>query len=224
MKNGAYITGLVLVILSFIVCTISYYLIIFAVPVFIIGAIIVFLSKKKLTTKLITVIIPLILYLPSTYLFITLYGRTTPVTFLIPSDYEGQFCVIYGEKSGVNPAYEDGRMVFNIPDNGILIIQPEFESGIINHEYFLVDKNGARNKITSIYSYNERSKHMPTVLLGSSGSMGAGKMPDGSWSSESPLAIKYTEFTIYNKDAAAADNHKTEQLIDSVVNQCRGQK
>ena len=220
MKDRIYIFGLILVILSFIACTISYFLIIFALPVFIIGVIIIFFSKKKLSTKLISVIAPLILYLPFTYLFLSLYGRTTPVTFLIPSDYEGQFCIVYGEKCGINPPCENGRLVFKIPHTGVLIVQPKFEAGIVNNEYYLLDENDNRKKINELYFYKDRSKKMPAVLLGSSGSIG-GAMPDGSFSSESPLAITYTEFTLYNKDSTLADIHKTEQLIDSLVNQCR---
>jgi len=227
MKDKAYIFGLILVILSFIASTISYYLIIFAIPIFIIGAIAIFFSKKKLAIKLITVIIPLVLYLPSTYLFLSLYGRTTPVTFLIPADYEGQFCVVYGEKCGANPTYENGRMVLNIPYNGIIIIQPKFETGIVNHEYYLVNKNGSRKKINALMDYKQRTTESPGVLLGGSGSM-AGAMPDGSSSSESPLAIHFTDFTVYNKDTTEKDErveYRLQQRFDSLtnalVNACR---
>jgi hypothetical protein len=62
--------------------------------------------------------------------------------------------------------------------------------------------------------------------LGSSGNMG-GVMPDGSLSSESPLAVHFNDFTVYNKDSAIQDEsveYKLQQrfnyLTNAWVNEC----
>ncbi len=217
MKNTTYIIGTTLIVLSFTSCVVSFWFVFIAAPVFIIGAIVVAFSKKKLVTKLITVIAPLILVLPAVNIVMAIASHTTPVTFLIPAEYEGQFCVVYGEEWGVSPTFEEDRMVLTIPENGILIIQSEFDAGVIDHEYYLVDNSGGRKKIVSVYSLEEISKQMPCVYSEGTGSIGGG-MPDGSFSSESPLAITFAHFTVSNKDTMRAANHKTEQLIDSLVN------
>jgi hypothetical protein len=146
--------------------------------------------------------------------------RPEKETYLIPNDFEGKFRVIYGEKCGINPPFENDRRVLNIPDNGILIIQPKFEAGIIDHEYFLVDKKGNRKKINMLWDYKQRTTESPGVLLGGSGSMG-GAMPDGGSSSESPLAIHFTDFTVFNKDTTSSDEReefKFQQRFDSLTN------
>ncbi len=146
--------------------------------------------------------------------------RPEKETYLIPNDFEGAFRVIYGEKCGIIPPFENDRRVLNIPDNGILIIQPEFEAGTIDHEYFLVDKIGNRKKINMIWDYKQRTTESPGVLLGGSGSMG-GAMPDGGSSTESPLAIHFTNFTVFNKDTTTRDEKeefKFQQRFDSITN------
>jgi hypothetical protein len=155
------------------------------------------------------------------------FTRPEKETYLIPNDFEGEFRVIYGEKCGINPPYENGRRLLQIPENGILIIQPKCEDGIIDHEYYLIDKNGNRKKIKMLWDYKHGTTEAPGVLLDCSGTMG-GAMPDGSFSSESPLAIHFTDFTVFNKDPMAIDNgeeFKLRQQFDSLtnafVNKCR---
>jgi hypothetical protein len=153
--------------------------------------------------------------------------RPEKETYLIPNNFEGQFRIIYGETCGINPTTEDGRRVLRIPENGILIIQPKFEAGTIDHEYYLADKNGKRQKINMRWDYKQRITKSPGVLLGASGSIG-GAMPDGSSSSESPLAIRFTDFTVFNKDTTTRgerENYKIQQQFDSLtsalVDECR---
>jgi hypothetical protein len=157
--------------------------------------------------------------------------RPEKETYLIPNDFEGEFRVVYGEECGIKPPVENGRRVLTIPDNGVLIIKPEFEAGTINHEYYLVDKNGNREKVRMLWDYNnERVKNSPGVLLGGSGSM-AGEMPDGSSSSESPLAIHFTDFIVFNKGTTRRSDREEVQfqqrfdsLTTALVDECRKNK
>ncbi|HWY37225.1 MAG TPA: hypothetical protein VNY73_01605 [Bacteroidia bacterium] len=150
--------------------------------------------------------------------------------YLIPGNFEGKFRVIYGENCGEQPLYENGRRVMKIPDSGILIIQPKFQSGWVDNEYYLIDDNGKRTKLDQLFDHKERLIGSPGVLMGGSGSMG-GEMPDGSSSSESPLAIHFTDFTIYNKNTATLSDRQytlTERKFDSLttalVGKCRQTK
>lgn len=191
-------------------------------------------TKKPKTSKVVLGLLafPLTLIIVVVAMFIfsflgSYFTRPEKETYLIPNNFEGQFRIIYGEKCGINPTVEDGRRVLQIPDNGILIIQPKFEAGTIDHEYFLVDKKGKRQKLDAIWDYTQHTKKFPSVLLGASGSMG-GAMPDGSSSSESPLAIHFTDFTVFNKDTKVKDEraeYKLQQRFDSLtnvlVNECR---
>ncbi len=153
--------------------------------------------------------------------------RPESETFLIPADFEGKIRIIYGEECGINPPNENSRRVLKIPDNGLLIIQPEFEAGIIDHEYYFVDNKGNREKVNPFYEIKDKSKG---VRLGGSGSIG-GAMPDGSSSSESPLAIHFTDLYIYDDNSKELSDREytlRERRIDSLttalVNGCRESK
>ncbi len=155
------------------------------------------------------------------------FTRPEKEIYLIPANYDGEFRVIYGEKNGISPLYENGRRVLKIPSNGILIIKPKFKGGWINNEYYLVDNNGKRTKLNEIDEHNNQLTKPMGIAVNGSGSFG-GLMPDSSFSSESPLAIHYTDFTVFNKDTTAW-NEKNEfifhQYFDSLttalVDSCR---
>ena len=217
MKDIKFTIGLTLIILCFLACTISYYLLVFGLPIFFVGAIFVFVSKKRLSTKIVTTLAPILLWLPGTYLFLSWYGKTTPETFLIPSDFQGKFRVVYGEECGIEPKIKKGRRILEIPSNGILVIKPEFEAGIINHEYYLIDDKGKRIKTNGIIDFKQRINNLPAVMLSGSGNF-AGPMADGSFSSESELSIHYSDFYVYNRDTTDVEDFKFSQRFDSLTN------
>lgn len=187
-------------------------------------------GKSKFVLGLVAFPLTLILAVVAIYSlsFLKSYlTRPAKETYLIPSTFEGRFRIIYREECGTNPKVENGRRILEIPDNGLLIIQPDFQSGTIDNEYYLVDNKDNRIRMNELWSYEQRKTMTPGVLLGGSGAMG-GSMPDGSSSTESPLAIHFTDFTVFNKDTATIDQRsqfKLEQKFDSLttatVEECR---
>ena len=150
-------------------------------------------------------------------------SKPEPKTFLIPTNFEGSFKVIYGEECGLNPPIENGRIILQIPANGILIVQPEFEGGIIDHKYYFIDNDGKRTKIEQYENYTDGTKNIPGVRLGGSGSIG-GAMPNGGTSSESPLAIHFTNFQVYQDTIDKYDfegERKFDSLTTALVEECR---
>jgi len=218
LKNKIYITGLILIILSFIACTISFYLVIFGLPVFLIGATLVLISKTKIKIKLFTTILPIVLWLPATYIFLYFYGLTTPKTYLIPSTLEKRFRVIYNEKCGIEPKEKNGRHIIEIPRNGILIIKSKFESGWINHEYFLVDSIGNEIKVGNENFIQEKTTYNPNVSLTGSGVMSGSSLDKSS-------DIHYSDFIINKDTTNERDNFKESERFDSLtrvlVEKCR---
>ena len=72
----------------------------------------------------------------------------TPETFLVPKNFRGQITLIYNEPCGQTIQQVDGRLIYRIPQNGVMILTNEFETGIIDQEYYFVDDNW--NKIGKI--------------------------------------------------------------------------
>lgn len=212
MRKTLYWIGLALVVLAFIACTISFYLIPFGLPVFGLGAGLVFLSNRPLWVKVLTTLLPLLLWFPASGIFLrlyVLYNRGTPETYLVPLGYEGEFVVVYGEPCGVEPELEKGRRLLRIPPDGSLIVKPEFEGGAIDHEYYFIDSIGNRKPINEIVEFKQRITAMPCVLPGGSGSIG-----------ESPRPIFYTYLYLFNEDStthALNDGH-----VQNAVHACRG--
>ena len=224
MKSAAYNIGLTLVILGFIICIISFYFLIFGVPIFLIGATLIFISKKTLLTKFTSILVPIILWLPATWTFLYFNGMTTPETYLIPKDFHGSFRIIYGEECGIVPIEENGRRIFEIPDDGILIIKNKQEAGWIDNEYYLVDKSGNKIKVPMLYDFTDMETKKTGVYMSGTGASG-GPMSNGGSSTESPLAIHYSDFFVASSDTSYNDDYDyLDSLTEAKVDLCRRKK
>ena len=168
-------------------------------------------------------------------------GQTSgpqPETYLIPDNFEGRFRVIYGETCGVDPKIENGRRVLEIPDSRLLIIKPKFIEGKTDYKFFFVDNKGRRTKIVELGSIEQRLTIRPGIILNmkhGTTAVTVGPMPDGTSSTESPLAIHFTDFTVFNKDTTVLDemselraefmafkkNQSLNQLMNDQVEDCR---
>lgn len=187
-------------------------------------------TSSKIIRGLLSFPLTIIIVVIGMYLFSfasSYLTRPEKETYLIPNNFEGRFRIIYGEKCGIDPPYKSDRRELQIPGNGILIIQPKFKAGTIDHEYYLVDKGGNRQKINMLVDYKQSPIDAPGVLFRVSGCMG-GPMPDGGSSSESPLSIHFTEFIVFNKDTSSRDekkefifNQQFDSLTNALVNKCR---
>lgn len=129
---------------------------------------------------------------------------STKETFLIPADFKGEFRIVYGEKGGVKPKMEDGRRIYQIPENGVLVVQPQYKNETIDHEYYLVDKSGKRSEINMIREYKNRQAEAPGVLF-----WGSSILQDTAKISLTKFQpITYTEFTLYRKDTKERSNEE----------------
>lgn len=222
MKQLAFYIGLSLIAISFIACVVSFYLLVFGIPAFLVGAILIFLSKQNIKTKLLTTLIPLILYVPSTFLFLYAYNYSTPKTILIPKNFEGKLRVIYEENCGRNYDKTDGIKTLTFPENGILVLNEDFDRHV-NYNYYLVDELGNRTKISQILDYKDRMQKRPCVLVGGSGTIG--QTIEANSTNHGEKEITFSDFYIYNKDTVDRNDFKSQQKFDSlttaIVKQCR---
>ncbi len=216
MKEKAYYIGLTLIIISFIACVISFYLLVFGIPTFLVGAILVFLSKNKIQVKLITTLTPIALYIPLTFLFLYVYNYSTPKTILIPKDFDGNLRVVYEEKCGHNYDNTDGVKTLTFPENGILILNEEFDRHI-NYKYYLVDDLGNRTEIPQILDFKSRVQKGPYALVGCSGTIG--QSIEANTTNQEEKGITYSDFYVYNKDTVDRRDYKSQQKIDSLTNE-----
>lgn len=214
--------GLILIIISFIACVINLYLIIFGGIVFIIGCIFILISDTRIKIKIATILIPLILYIPATFLFLMAYNYTSPKIFLIPKNYNGKLRIVYEEKCGQKLRTEDGKEIFEFPKNGILILSEKF-NGNINHKYYFVDSKGIKTEIPQA-KIDKQNLRFPNVSILGAGTMSDKEIKIGVSSDYDIDAVKYTDFFVNQKEIDDFD-YKKEQKFDSltfaVVDLCR---
>lgn len=214
--------GLILIIISFIACVINLYLIIFGGIVFIIGCNFILISDTRIKIKIATILIPLILYIPATFLFLMAYNYTSPKIFLIPKNYNGKLRIVYEEKCGQKLRTEDGKEIFEFPKNGILILSEKF-NGNINHKYYFVDSKGINTEIPQA-NIDKQNLRFPNVSILGAGTMSDKEIKIGVSSDYDIDAVKYTDFFVNQKENDDFD-YKKEQKFDSltfaVVDLCR---
>ena len=187
-------------------------------------------DKSKLVTGLISFPLTLIGSVIFIYCASTIWSvltRHATEVFIIPQNFKGKFRIVYNQKCGLDSRIENGKRIFDVPNNGILLIKSEFKTGIVDHEYYLQDSSGNKTQINELLTYDRSKPIAHAVLQGSAGTIG-GKMPDGSLSTESPLAIHFTDFFVVNNDTTfvneakqAKINKSLDSLTTILVEDCR---
>lgn len=224
MRTKAFYIGLALIIISFIACVINFYLLIYGIPTFSVGAILVLQSKRTNLAKLLTTLIPIILYIPFTFLFLYFYNYSTPKAILISNNFEGNLRVVYNEKCGRNYDKIGGVRTLIFPENGILVLNEDFDRHV-NFNYYLVDELGNRTEIPQILDFNDRVQNRACVLVGGSGTIG--QIIEASSTNQEEKGILFSDFYVYNRGTVDRNGYNSQQKFDSlttaIVNHCRQQ-
>lgn len=94
------------------------------------------------------------------------FGSIKGEDYIVPETYQGCFRVIYNVKDGIVPDIIDGRLQINVPKNGIVKLKTKlrrkgFTLGTfslwkkqINHNYYIVNKNGSKEKLVMTVNEN----------------------------------------------------------------------
>ncbi|MBK0404805.1 hypothetical protein I5M27_17570 [Adhaeribacter sp. BT258] len=138
--------GIIIIILAFAV-SLNPYLLIFTIPAFVIGVILLWFEKTKIKIKVAWTLLPIVIWYPAVLLFMFLSATIGTATgqkldFIFPKDFIGPVVVIDKMNCGQPINKIEGREVLNIPNNGILLYKGTIKSGYVNHRYFRRDKTG----------------------------------------------------------------------------------
>jgi hypothetical protein len=155
-SNFLFYSGIFLLAIGAFGLTFAAFFAIIGLPVFVIGIILVLVAKRTWKQKL----IPIGLFIAGIIIFWPIWTKINsvgPETYLISKNYRGKINIIYGEDCGKELIEANGRLIYGIPDDGILIVKKELKYGIINHEYYLVDEKGTRTKLPmmDVRNFNE---------------------------------------------------------------------
>ena len=149
-RDNIFILGVILVILFSAVIGFFHVgvLYLFGIPIFglLVGISLVWIGKAGPKEKIIAsaVSIPLIFF---AFAFSMYINKADPETFLVPENYRGEIVVFYNEPCGQEPEIENGRRVYRLSENGILITKFGENDGFLDRKFYLIDAQGARTQI-----------------------------------------------------------------------------
>jgi hypothetical protein len=224
-KDKFFKWGLCLVIIGYLVSLNPYWLIFGTPLVYFTGVVFIYLSSKRLITKSIIIIAPILLWLPG-YWGLIYFGtnHVPPETFLIPQNFRGKIVLYYDEPYGKEIGKEDGRYIYHVPNNGIMVLKNKLETGIINQRYFIVDSTLKITKELPLFiqqNFNEeytleRNKYEPprnklAVFLGGTGT---GTTNTGSYKFQEIYVNTYDSLRVFN-------NSKFDTRALSFLDSCR---
>jgi hypothetical protein len=118
-----------------------------------------------------------------------------PESYLIPYKYIGKVNVIFNQEHGNLPLYENGRRLYKIPSNGILLTRFKDEEGYFDHIYYYLDTTGNKKPLKIFhYDYNKDG----TVKWIISDSNEIGIFGDGTTGVYGNSKYRYQEFKVSN--------------------------
>lgn len=220
--------GIGLIILSFIICLNPYFLI-FGIPTFLVGSLILFRSNKNLKSKLLWFFTPLIIWYPIMNLFIFITGIIGTATaqkldFIFPENFKGKAIIVSNMPCGQEVEFYKNREQIKIPESGILLYQGELKYGYINHKYYSIDKNGKKSELLALYNYmfwDDYENPPKTEKFGVWSGGGGQKY----FNNSNEIMYSYSEFILSSKDSLNKlndfkKNNEFEKKIDSLVLNC----
>jgi hypothetical protein len=105
----------------------------------------------------------LVIYLIALIQMLSACQKAEPETYLIPSAFKGKVNIIFNQNGipvkyknesesdivytpqmGIPVKYENGRRIYEIPSDGLLLTQFKDNYGVIDRQYYSVDSEGKR--------------------------------------------------------------------------------
>ncbi len=113
-------------------------------------------------------------YLMSLMYLMTLsscHQKAEPETYLLPNGFTGRVNIIFNQKEGSEKKYEDGRRVYEIPSDGILLSQFTINDGFMDRKYYSVDGAGKRTEL-EVFKFEHFKKDSAGYVVNSKEQVG----------------------------------------------------
>ena len=229
-SNILFYSGISLLAIGAFGLTFAAFFAMIGMPIFVIGIVLILISKKTWKQKL----IPIGLFIVGIIAFWPIWRNINtvgPETFLIPNDYRGRVNIIHKKNCGILLEKTENGLIYEIPNDGILLLSNDQKYGFIDHKYYLIDKNGKKTELPKmdVRDFNEKwtleknPNEPPRDKLGvfhwgRTGSIGEMIDHNGDISNESDL-YTFNEFYISTySDLTERFNFKYERKFDSIRN------
>lgn len=213
--NTKFILGIFLILCGWVICFDVFHLVI-GIAFFLLGTIIVLFSKKSILVKIVTVGLPIILWIVAFELILNAINTKPAISIVIPYHFKGQFRIIDGIQGGIIPGKKDGKIELNIPESGILILQSHLPGELPDVGFFEKDAKGNEFRIGRMENDSDKSALRPAVFFQgtlSSTSSDPNVSPDSFYT--------YNSFYVFQNDSdkmvSFLELAKNDILADSLV-------
>ncbi len=119
-------------------------------------------------------------------------------TFLIPSGFEGRINVIFNQPNSKEIKVKEGRRIYEIPFDGILLTSSKLETGILDQEYYYIDYKNNKEKINIIEIGANITDEISVCKFGVAGVYGNSNEKNSLEYIESIIASKRTIDSVYD--------------------------
>jgi hypothetical protein len=123
--------------------------------------------------------------------------------YILPSHYKGVVIILYNQKNGQPIKYEQGKRVYEVPQDGILRTQFTHSAGWLNLDEFFYLEDGKKIKIPYVIDGKDIRSDRVQVCCFSSGK--AGKDPNS-------MSIEFAQFYVGTKEEIDSAIDKGENI------------
>lgn len=222
MKHS--LIGKILIIVGLVISLNPYLIIFIGGPIFLIGVLTYWSTKTAKKSKLKWTITPIVIWYPLMIAFFWVEetigtAMAQKRDYIISEKFKGTIKVVESE-CGLKPEIKNGRLQFEIPQNGIYLFNGELKSGYINEKIYIKKENGQLVEIESIFrAAKEAEKDTSGIEKiigihgGSYGSFGDNK---------TNFIEKYVETNkVYDDKTKWRMNKKQDEILDSLRTACK---
>ena len=208
-------------------------------PLFLVGLGLVWASGRPVWARLLATVVPVVGWVGVAAGAWLLAPRTPAATFLVPQGFEGTIMLVLNEPCGLPPEKTDGRLIYRVPANGLIITQnkaPDPNSPAHHYErpdnrYYVVDGQGRHlRELTEVQNTTEAGA--PPEATSSFKTVGSKElaaffdtpMETASTPSEISYTFQYLTITTQARlfsDRNMAQQYRVRTLADSLVARCR---
>ncbi len=140
------------------------------------------------------------------------HRKAEPETYLVPKDFIGRVNIIMNQKEGSEKKYEDGRRVYEIPTDGVLLTQFTINDGLTDRKYYSVDGAGKRTEL-EVFKFEHFKKDSAGYVVKNKEQVGIFLNGTSGQYGNPPNAVWWQEFMVCssnNKDSLFTPQSKKE--------------
>lgn len=111
--------------------------------------------------KIFLIIVSSIITIALVWEWIYLKSTTKEEVFILPHNFKGIVIIAYGQKDGIEDVTEDGKLIYKIPQSGVLKLKRKEVTTLSKSWYYFEDEQGKRTVLDYCFPPCESMKSNP---------------------------------------------------------------